>query len=111
MKISKLRLPRRFFYDHAERDLPTPVVIRETKSHVFVDAHDPAIGELINDAEYYTNPYGPYGGAGLKKSAFATILAYEKWRGEYLNTWHEENDADAFKKLAQYFRNRPNMDK
>lgn len=76
---STLRLPKTFFNDHAERDLPTPVVLRETKSYVFVDAHDPAIRELINDAEYYAYPYGPNGDEGLKKSAFATIRAYEKW--------------------------------
>ncbi len=111
MKTSPLRLPRRFFYDHKERDLPTPVVIRMTPSYVFVDGYDPHIAELINDAEHYADDYGPYGGALLKKSAVATIRAYEKWRGEYLKTWHEENDPDAFKKLAQYFRNRPNMDK
>ncbi len=111
MKISPLRMTRRVFNDNAERDLPTPVVIRETRSNVFIDSHDPAIGELINDAEHYADDYGPYGGALLKKSAFATIRAYEKWRGEYLKAWHEENDADSFKKLAQYFRNRPNMDK
>jgi hypothetical protein len=68
-----------FFYDHAERDLPTPVVIRRTKSHVFVAIDDPDLDELINDAEYYANPYGAYGGAGLKKSAIATIRAYENW--------------------------------
>ena len=79
MKTSPLRLPRRFFYDHAERDLPTPVVIRITPSYVFVDGNDPNIAELINDAEHYADDYGPYGGALLKKSAIATIRAYKKW--------------------------------
>jgi hypothetical protein len=94
MKISPLRLPRRFFYDHAERDLPTPVVIRKTKSHVFVDGHDPAIGELINDAEYYANPYGPNGGEGLKKSAIATILAYEKWCDDEHSRWEDNHQGE-----------------
>jgi hypothetical protein len=79
MKALSLRLPRQFFYDHKERDLPTPEILHLTIAYVFVDGDDPAIGELINDAEYYADPNGANGGSALRRSAIATISAYKNW--------------------------------
>lgn len=72
-----IRLPVTFFIDHEERSLPTPTVVRETKSHFFVASGDPALGELLSDAEHYAHPYGPDadGLSGLKASAKATVRA------------------------------------
>lgn len=50
-----IRLPRHFFDDHASRDLPTPAVVRSTRSHVFVRADDPELPELLDDARYYAD--------------------------------------------------------
>lgn len=69
-----IRLPKLFFDDHWERELPTPVIIKETARHYFVSADDPAIPELLDDAEYYTDPYGP-DAPWLKRSALATANA------------------------------------
>ena len=58
-KLSKLevpillRLPRRFFIDHLERDLPTPDAIKENAFSVYVWSTDPNLPELIDDAIYY----------------------------------------------------------
>lgn len=75
--MNLIRLPQKFFTDHWERALPTPEVVRETKSHVFVRADDPALPELLNDAEYYAHPNGPDADwlGGLKASARATVRA------------------------------------
>lgn len=52
-------IPRVFFDDHAERDLPTPAVLRETKRTVTISLDDPNTPELIDDAQHYAHPDGP----------------------------------------------------
>lgn len=54
-----IRIPQTFFDDHQERDLPTPWVQHNTKQHYWILPTDPALGELVNDAEHYASPYGP----------------------------------------------------
>lgn len=73
-----VRIPTRFYEDHESRDLDTPVAVKWTKRHVWIDKADPAVPELLNDAEYYSDPYGPSdfdGAAGLRASAKATVKA------------------------------------
>jgi hypothetical protein len=54
-----IRIPRRFFDDHADRALPTPTVHRATRAHVWIDRTDPALAELVNDAAFYADRNGP----------------------------------------------------
>lgn len=72
-----IRIPWVFALDHDERDLPLPEIVRATKSHWFVRADDPALRELLDDAEHYAHPYGPDGEGlgGLRSSAKATVRA------------------------------------
>lgn len=70
-----IRIPHRFFNDHRDRDLPTPEVVRWTNRHLYIRLDDPATPELLNDAEYYADPWGPDGGIGLRSSAKATAKA------------------------------------
>lgn len=48
-----IKIPKRFFDDHRDRDLDTPEVIKATQNNYWISKSDPAIGELISDAEYY----------------------------------------------------------
>lgn len=75
--VAIIRIPWKFALDHSERDLDTPEVVRETRSHWFIRADDPALPELLNDAEFYADPWGPDAEwlGGLKASARATIRA------------------------------------
>lgn len=74
--MSKLiRIPDRFYRDHMDRDLPTPEVVRFTSRHIYISSDDPALPELLDDAEYYADPWGPDGGIGLRMSAKATVKA------------------------------------
>jgi hypothetical protein len=50
-----IQLPRKFYDDHAERDLPTPVAVRKNSKSVWVDGADENLPELIEDAYYYAN--------------------------------------------------------
>ena len=79
MKTTNLiRIPWVFALDHGGRSLPLPEIVKRTQSHWWIKADDPALPELLNDAEYYAHPYGPeaYGCiAGLKASARATVRA------------------------------------
>ena len=72
------RIPKRFFDDHAERDLDTPAIVKETKTHYFVRADDPFVAELRDDAEFYADDHGPdLLPPGLKASARAAFAALE----------------------------------
>ena len=71
-----IRIPKRFFDDHAERDLDTPAIIRETKNHYYIRSDDPFVDELRDDAEFYAAEHGPdLLPPGLKASARATLTA------------------------------------
>jgi hypothetical protein len=72
-----IKLPKCFFVDHSERDLDTPVVIKETADHVMVSADDPALPELLSDAEFYAESSSYMGKQyfGLCMSARATARA------------------------------------
>lgn len=48
-----IKIPQRFYDDHKERDLESPAIIKETKTHYWIKADDPDIPELISDADYY----------------------------------------------------------
>lgn len=69
-----IRLPKRFMDDHSERDLPTPEVVRETKTHYYVDPLDPNLPELLDDAKYYAEDVDCVP-AGIVASARATVAA------------------------------------
>lgn len=53
-----IRLPRRFVDDHADRDLDTPVFVKESARFVWIRPDDPALPELVSDAEYYVADAG-----------------------------------------------------
>lgn len=76
-----LKLPKRFFEDHRERDLDTPIVVKQNSSYVWVDQSDPHLAELKSDADYYSDMWD-IGGFdkwlfGICRSAKATVKAIE----------------------------------
>jgi hypothetical protein len=78
MKIT-IWLPKTFYYDHRERDLPNGDVIEETSTRVLVKCTEDEIDEILDDAKYYAGKYGPDDiSLGLKKSAERTVLAIKK---------------------------------
>jgi len=82
--MSRIRIPFRFYQDHQERDLDTPVNYAKSKSYVIIDSDDPALPELISDAEYYASDDGCVdpvmweGWRGVVLSARATLKAIRK---------------------------------
>ena len=70
------KIPRRFYDDHRWRDLDTPRAWKETKRHVWIDPSDPALLELVSDAEHYAHPYGPDDGPQLATAARALLRAF-----------------------------------
>lgn len=77
IKTASIRVPRKFYDDHIERDLEAPAVLRRTKHHYFIDALSPYLEEFLNDAEYYSSMvrYMHPEYRGLCKSATATVKA------------------------------------
>lgn len=69
-----LTIPAAFLADHAERDLPTPTILRAKGSRVVVCADDPALPDLIDDARYYAEN-GNDAPSWLKRSAAALLKA------------------------------------
>jgi len=51
----RIQIPKHFYRDHQERDLDTPVNYTKAKGYVVIDSRDPALPELINDAEFYAD--------------------------------------------------------
>lgn len=78
MARTLIKLPKRFFNDHYDRDLPTPEIVSETARHYIVDRDDPAIPELLNDAEFYASPDGPDQAGNLRLSAAAIVAALKR---------------------------------
>jgi len=72
-----IRIPRRFYDDHVERDLEAPAVLKATKAHYWIDAQSPHIDELLSDADYYADSAGDMDSHlfGLCASARATARA------------------------------------
>jgi hypothetical protein len=83
LTVKTIKIPPRFYNDHYERDLPTPDDVGNAKSYVLVRADDPALPELLNDAEYYAHPYGPDADwiGGIRASAKATVRAIRNVTG------------------------------
>jgi hypothetical protein len=73
---ANIRIPERFYTDHLERALDTPVDIGDNARYAIVRSDDPALAELLNDAEFYAHPSGPDAGPkGVTMSAKATVRA------------------------------------
>ena len=72
----KIRIPKRFFDDHQERELPTPSYGPWRGGYV-ISTLDPAFIELVSDAQHYT-----YNGCdcepGLKRAAKAMLKAIDR---------------------------------
>lgn len=75
-----IRIPKRFFVDHWERDLPTPKILKETSSHYYIDAKDEALDELISDAKHYADPRATDAEQWLRNSASALLKALGRAR-------------------------------
>jgi hypothetical protein len=80
MTSTLIKLPKRFFCDHLERDLPTPTVVKANKTHLWIGSDDGALPELLNDAQFYADMAWDMGSEymGLAASARATVRAIEK---------------------------------
>lgn len=77
IKTATIRIPRRFYDDHVERDLEAPGVLKATKTHYWIDALSPHLDELLSDADYYADSVGDMDSYlfGLCMSARATARA------------------------------------
>jgi hypothetical protein len=84
--MTTIRIPRLFYEDHEDRDLDTPVAIKTTKRHVWIDLNDEHVPELMSDADYYKDETGFDGSAGICRSARATlkaIAAHATWERKF----------------------------
>ena len=73
-----LTIPRRFFDDHAERELATPTILRETARTVTIRRDDPDFAELVSDAEFYSHEDGPDECGILKRAAVALLKSIRR---------------------------------
>ena len=68
----KVRIPKAFYDDRMQRELPCPVIIQESLSHYTITL-DSSATDFLSDAEYYAHRDGPDEvSIGLKASARAT---------------------------------------
>lgn len=67
------KITKTFYVDHVERDLIAPDVVKETKSHLWIDAtENEAMAELRSDALFY-GLGNVDDHEGLRKSAIALL--------------------------------------
>lgn len=71
------RIPRRFYDDHAARDLPSGTITRSTKTHHHVELNNDDHAELLSDARHYADASNGWSPElfGLCASARATVKA------------------------------------
>ena len=78
-KMTLVKIPRMFVDDHAERDLDTPEIVQFSKTHYWIKRDDPAVDELLSDANWHADPDGPgVSYPGLRVAARALIRAMTK---------------------------------
>ena len=78
-----IRIPKRFYDDHAERDLRSPAIVKETARHYWIAA-DQNLTELLSDAEFYRDvPPDLPGYFGLVSSARATANAIRRYLDDH----------------------------
>lgn len=74
----KVKIPKAFYNDRLERELPCPVIIQETGSHYTISL-DSTCTDFLDDADYYAHRDGPDEvSIGLKSSARATAKAIRR---------------------------------
>tara|TARA_B100000575_G_scaffold51979_2_gene38718 strand:+ start:4731 stop:4997 length:267 start_codon:yes stop_codon:yes gene_type:complete len=83
--MRKIKIPKRFYQDHVERDLDAPPIIKETQSYIWIDATSVHLSNLLSDADFYADPssydHADFGSSlsALVKSAKATKRAIENY--------------------------------
>jgi hypothetical protein len=77
-----VKVPAYFFADHLDRGLPTPKELGGGKTYVWIALNDLATSELLDDALFYSDPYGPGAGdpeyRGLRATARGVVKAIKK---------------------------------
>jgi len=78
--MGTIKITKMFYLDHVERDLPTPPIVKETNSHIWIDATSEHLNELWADASFYADSHSfdtEFGSnlAALVRSAKATEKA------------------------------------
>lgn len=75
-----IKIPQMFFDDHRDRFLPTPKIIKESKTNywIYADKNDPGYIDLIEDVEMYADIDGPDDCSWLKVPAKALLRAINK---------------------------------
>ena len=81
-----IKIPKRFYIDHKECGLECPPIVKETKSHYWIDASSEHLAELLSNASFYADPRcfdakgsSEPGMQQLINSARATEEAIEKY--------------------------------
>lgn len=74
-----IKIPKLFYDDHLARDLPSPKILKETKTNYYIDEADENICELFDDADFYYHEMEVNEMRGLINSARATMKALQKY--------------------------------
>mgnify|MGYP003112962334 CR=1 FL=1 len=75
-----IKIPKLFYDDHLARDLPSPKILKQTKTNYFISETDEHIFELLDDADYYVVMVCASDYKDLILSAKATIKAIHKYK-------------------------------
>lgn len=73
----RIEIPATFYTDHCERGLPTPRALKRGRS-ITIDADDPAVFDLRDDALFYADASSTDAPAWLRRSAEALLTALRR---------------------------------
>ena len=78
--MKTIKIPKKFYDDHQERDLPAPAIVKNLSKHYLIDQVESAeIAELLSDAMHYSDCAEWWEGSiGMQSSARATAKAIRK---------------------------------
>lgn len=88
----KIKIPEYFYWDHAGRDLETPTNHNPSWEKVIIDTDDEAVAELVDDAAYYADQWGPDAiedGGKLVRSAIALLKVLFKHRPDLASKYQK----------------------
>lgn len=71
-------IPKGFYDDHVERGLPAPPIVRRRSRHYEIDTGHPDFPELMEDASFYADPWGPDAAPNIRLAAFAFLRAVQR---------------------------------
>ena len=102
--VDTLKITKTFLWDHDNRGLPLPNIVKETKQHVWIEINFTHVGymDLIDDAEYYGWEMGLGGYEDTGTIRAARNLYYKMEETKLHESWERRTGGDWFRETFNF---------